>query len=302
MIEQHNDKILIIDFGSQYTQLIARRVRENRVYCNILSCDMSIDVVREMKPKGIILSGGPASIYNHNPPSCSPDIMELGIPLLGICYGMQWLTHALGGKVAPTSRREYGKAELMIDDSSDLLKNIGTVAPMARASQRKTTVWMSHGDRIEKMPDGFRIIGHTQNSHIAAMKHETRPWYALQFHPEVVHTPEGTKILKNFLFNVCHTDPGWTMRAYLEKTVEEIQDTVQDRKAICALSGGVDSAVAAALIQKAIGNRLTCVFSTRQAPYWPLDKRVPDRSFLRSSSDKTSFTFNRYVLGISYFG
>jgi GMP synthase (glutamine-hydrolysing) len=250
------DKILILDFGSQYTQLIARRIRENHVYCKILSCDTPFKMIREFKPKGLILSGGPASVYNDKPPRCSHEMLDLGIPLLGICYGMQWLTHELGGKVAPATRREYGKAGLFIDDPSDLLRDIGVPS----GAQRTTTVWMSHGDRIERMPGGFQVIAHTQNSPIAAMKHETRPLYALQFHPEVIHTREGISILKNFLFRICHVNPTWTMVAYLEKAVEEIRETVQQGKVICALSGGVDSTVAAVLVQRAIGDRLTCIF------------------------------------------
>jgi GMP synthase (glutamine-hydrolysing) len=256
----HDDKILILDFGSQYTQLIARRIRENHVYCKILSCDTPFKIIREFKPKGLILSGGPASVYDDKPPSCSHDILDLGVPLLGICYGMQWITHELGGKVAPASRREYGKAGLFNDDPSDLLKDIGVPSGTTRDSLRMTTVWMSHGDRIERMPEDFRVIAHTQNSPIAAMKHKTRPLYALQFHPEVVHSHEGTGILKNFLFNICHINPTWTMDTYLEKAVEEIRETVQQGKAICALSGGVDSTVAAVLVQRAIGDRLTCIF------------------------------------------
>ena len=256
----HDDKILILDFGSQTTQLIARRIRENHVYCKILSCDTPFKIIREFKPKGLILSGGPASVYDDKPPHCSHDILDLGVPLLGICYGMQWITHELGGKVAPASRREYGKAGLFIDDPGDLLKDIGVPSGTTQDSQHMTTVWMSHGDRLERMPEGFRVIAHSKNSPIAVMKHETRPLYALQFHPEVIHTHEGTGILKNFLFKICHINPTWTMGAYLEKAVEEIRETVQQGKAICALSGGVDSTVAAVLAQRAIGDRLTCIF------------------------------------------
>ena len=173
---------------------------------------------------------------------------------------MQWLTHELGGKVAQATRREYGKASLLIDDHSDLLKDIGSPSDKARDSQHTTTVWMSHGDRIERMPRDFRVIAHTPNSPVAAMKHEARPLYALQYHPEVVHTREGTDMLNNFLFRICRINPAWTMGAYLVKAVDEIQETVQQEKTICALSGGVDSTVAAILVQRAVGNRLTCIF------------------------------------------
>jgi GMP synthase (glutamine-hydrolysing) len=244
------DKVLILDFGSQYTQLIARRVRESEVYCEIAPCQTGIAAIRDFKPKGLILSGGPASVYDKNAPFCPPDILELGIPILGICYGMQWMTHQLGGVVAPAQRREYGKAELSIDDAADLFKDVPS----------HSIVWMSHGDRIEKMPKGFRITAHTQNSPIAAMRHETKPFYALQFHPEVIHTVNGSQILKNFLYRICQADRTWTMQAYLAKAVRDIKNTVGEGKAICALSGGVDSAVAATLTHLAIGDQLTCVF------------------------------------------
>ena len=244
------DKILILDFGSQYTQLIARRIRENEVYCQIVPCQTNISTLRELKPKGLILSGGPASVYGAKAPSCPHDILELGIPILGICYGMQWMTHELGGVVAPAQRREYGKAELLIDEDTDLFKEI----------RPTTTIWMSHGDRIERLPEGFRVIAHTQNSPIAAMRHETKPFYALQFHPEVVHTAQGSQILSNFLYRICHANRTWTMRTYLSRAAQAIKDTVGEGKAICALSGGVDSAVAAILAHRAIGDQLTCIF------------------------------------------
>ena len=260
MLDFKGDIILVLDFGSQYTQLIARRVRENQVYCKILPCYAPLDSIRELKPKGLILSGGPASVYDSQPPACSEGILELGIPILGICYGMQWITHQMGGKVSPAARREYGKASLIIDDGTDLLKKIGSSSMSGSQTSSTTNVWMSHGDRIEKMPGSFRVIAHTHNSPIAAIKHQTRPIFALQFHPEVVHTQEGTGILKNFLYSICRVNPTWTMRSYLDRAVDDIRGTVQQGRVICALSGGVDSAVAAMLVHRAVGEQLTCVF------------------------------------------
>jgi GMP synthase (glutamine-hydrolysing) len=254
-MQMETDKILILDFGSQYTQLIARRVRESKVYSFILPCHSTLDAIRDFNPKGIILSGGPASVYDANAPACPEGVLDLGVPVLGICYGMQWMTHRMKGKVAPAHKREYGKADLIVDDDSDLFNGIG-----GAGGRGTTVVWMSHGDRIEAMPEGFKAIAHTANSPVAAMKHSGRPFYALQFHPEVAHTPEGTSILQNFLYRICRLRPTWTMRAYIEKSIQDIQRTVDDERAICALSGGVDSAVAATLVHRAIGDRLVCVF------------------------------------------
>ena len=255
----HAGKILVLDFGSQYTQLIARRIRESQVYSEIHPCDTPISFIRDFKPKGIILSGSPASVYDNKPPYCPPEILDLGVPILGICYGMQWITHRLDGKVSKSARREYGRAELMIDDATDLLHGIGD-ASTARGPRPETVVWMSHGDRIDRMPPGFDVLAHTVNSPVAAMRNEKRRLYAIQFHPEVAHTPQGLAILKNFLYRICDCAPTWTMKAYLERAVEQIHERVGDAGVICAMSGGVDSAVAAILTHRAIGDQLTCVF------------------------------------------
>ena len=252
-MDVHTDKILILDFGSQYTQLIARRVREGQVYSEIHPCHTPLSAIREFGPKGIILSGSPASVYDEKPPFCTPEILDLGVPVLGICYGMQWITHQLNGKVLKSAHREYGKAELAIDDDRDLFKDV--VAP-----SRTTTVWMSHGDRIDRAPKEFEVIAHSANSPIAAMRHPKRRIYAIQFHPEVVHTPQGAQILKNFLYRICGCSPKWTMKAYLDQAIDQIQERVGGANVICALSGGVDSAVAAVLTQRAVGNQLTCIF------------------------------------------
>lgn len=244
------DKILILDFGSQTTQLIARRVRESRVYCEILPCHTPIQNIRQCDPKGIILSGGPASVYDPDAPRLDPEVLGLDRPVLGICYGMQVLTHLLGGRVAAAQEREYGRANLRIDDPSDLLAGLGS----------DTIAWMSHGDQVLALPAEWTAIAHTDNAPYAAMRHTQRPLYAVQFHPEVIHTPKGRQILQNFLFKVCGCSPTWTMRSFIEKSVQEIRETVGEERVLCALSGGVDSSVTALLVHRAIGDRLISVF------------------------------------------
>jgi len=253
-MELWHDRILVLDFGSQYTQLIARRIREAHVYSQIMPCTVPLATVLAYRPKGIVLSGGPSSVYDKKAPSVAKELFTQGIPILGICYGMQLVTHLSGGEVAKASHREYGRAELTIDDRSDLFKGVGEGG--------STIVWMSHGDRIERMPPGFRSIAHTGNSPIAAMRrHDGKGRiYCLQFHPEVAHTPEGAAILRNFVYGICGCQPSWTMQSYVETAVEEIRKQVGNDQVICALSGGVDSSVAAVLTHRAIGNQLTCVF------------------------------------------
>lgn len=244
------DKILVLDFGSQYTQLIARRVRESKVYSEIFPFNVAIEKIRSFNPKGIILSGGPASVYDKGAPAPDMEIFKLGIPVLGICYGMQLMAHYLGGRVAKAVKREYGKAELIVDDNSDIFKEVS----------KKTKVWMSHGDRIEKLPKGFSAIGHTDNSPIAAMANKEKRFYALQFHPEVVHTDEGKKILQSFVYDICNSKPTWTMKSFIEASKKDIREKVGRLRVICGISGGVDSAVTAVLVHEAIGDALTCIF------------------------------------------
>lgn len=260
------EKILVLDFGSQYTQLIARRVRENKIYSEILPFNVSLDKIKTFAPRGIILSGGPSSVYDKKAPFTDKRVFELGIPILGICYGMQLMAYCLGGKVAKAARREYGRSELIIDNTSDLFKGIGKKGRkygsslVSRPSSLSTVVWMSHGDRIERYPAGFKPIAHTGNSPIAAMADKNREFFALQFHPEVVHTKEGARILKNFLLNICKCKPEWTMRSFIETATKEIKEKVSDNGVVCAISGGVDSAVTAVLTHMAIKKQLTCIF------------------------------------------
>ena len=253
-MELWHNRILVLDFGSQYTQLIARRIREAQVYSQILPCTVPLATILAYRPQGIVLSGGPSSVYEKKAPSVPKELFDQGIPILGICYGMQLVTHLSGGEVAKSKHREYGRADLTIDDKSDLFKGIGTTG--------STVVWMSHGDRIERMPPGFRSIAHTGNSPIAAMKRDDhkRRIFCLQFHPEVVHTPEGTRLLRNFVYDICGCQPTWTMQSYVDTAVRDIREKVGKERVICALSGGVDSSVAAALTHRAIGDQLTCIF------------------------------------------
>ncbi|MHB8481381.1 MAG: glutamine-hydrolyzing GMP synthase [Nitrospiria bacterium] len=252
---ENKERIIILDFGSQYTQLIARRVRENKVYCEIFPYNVPYQKIKAFKPKGIILSGGPSSVYTAKAPVCDKRVLEMKIPVLGICYGMQLMTRILGGEVLKGQKREYGRSDMFIDDSSDLFKDITTFTLSS-----VITVWMSHGDKIEKMPPGFIKSGHTENSPIAAMKDAKRRFYGIQFHPEVVHTPMGMKILQNFVYAVCQCTPLWNISSFHQKALQEIREAVGADHVICALSGGVDSTVAATIVHKAVGNQLTCVF------------------------------------------
>ena len=250
MKDIHTEKILVLDFGSQYTQLIARRVREAKVYSEIMPYNTPPGKIKKFRPKGIILSGGPSSVYQKGAPLCSRKIFDLNIPILGICYGMQLMTHLFGGKVARAQKREYGKAELFIDNNTGILKGLGD----------GTVVWMSHGDKIDEMPEGFVAIGHTPNSPVAAMGNVRKGFYGLQFHPEVVHTPKGSEILHNFIFSICGCSPSWTMKSFLDYSLENIRKAVGKKKVICALSGGVDSTVVATLVSRAVGGQLISIF------------------------------------------
>ncbi len=244
------DRIAILDFGSQYTQLIARRIREEGVFSEILAHDIKAEELLMREPKGIILSGGPASVRFNKSPGCDKDIFKLGIPVLGICYGMQLMAKSMGGRVHSAKKREYGYAQLKVRSKNPLLQNLA----------KNTQVWMSHGDEVVKLPPDFKVIGYTKNSQAASIEDKYRKLYGVQFHPEVVHTPEGKKIIKNFLFNICKAKRGWSMKSFVKETVGNVRDEVGNDKVILGLSGGVDSSVLAVLLNKAIKKRLTCIF------------------------------------------
>ncbi len=246
----HSEKILVLDFGSQYTQLIARRLRELGVYCEILPCTASAAQIRAFGPRGVVLSGGPASVLAEGSPRADRVVFELGVPVLGICYGLQLLAHELGGKVESPDHREYGPATIDVKQSSPLFQGLPA----------KLDVWMSHGDRVEQLPPGFEPIASSASAPLAAFEDRRRHFYGVQFHPEVVHTPQGKELLRNFAYQVCGCSGSWSMRAYAEIAVEQIRAQVKDGHVICALSGGVDSAVAALLVHRAIGDRLRCIF------------------------------------------
>lgn len=242
--------VLVLDFGGQYNQLIARRVREARVYSEMISYKTPIEEIQARQPKGIIFSGGPASVNHPDAPKVDPAIYELGVPILGICYGMQLMTTQLGGTVEHPVVREYGKTTLKVDEAKDVWQGLG--------GERQC--WMSHGDSVHELPEGFVVAAHTNHTPVAAMINVERRFYGVQFHPEVKHTPDGQTMLEKFLFDICGCTGDWTMESFIEAQVAEIQAKVGDRRVLCALSGGVDSSVAAVLVHRAIGDQLTCVF------------------------------------------
>jgi GMP synthase (glutamine-hydrolysing) len=250
-IDERMKTIVILDFGSQYSRLIARRVRESNTYCEIIPHDAGNDILNEQDVIGVILSGGPNSVYEDGAPMAPTWVFDAGVPILGICYGMQLLAHQLGGKVEPGTEREYGHAVVHKDGPDNILfEGLDTEIP----------VWMSHGDRIEELPPGFHSMAYTENSPLAVMGNEEGTYFGIQFHPEVAHTPQGAEILHNFVFGVCKAPGDWTAANFVSDAIERIKERVGDGKVICALSGGVDSTVAAALIHRAIGDRLTCIF------------------------------------------
>ena len=250
MASPAHSRILILDFGSQYTQVIARRIRECQVYSEIIRFDMPAAEVEKLRPNGLILSGGPASVYDKTAPHIDPEIFSLGIPVLGICYGLMLMAHHLGGQVVFTGRREYGAGTLHIANGSQLLDGLGP----------QIDVWNSHGDEVTALPKGFRAAGRTESSNFAAVEDPQRKLYGLQFHPEVAHTPRGKEILQNFVYHICHCAMDWTMGSFIEEACARIRKQVGDQKVVLGLSGGVDSSVTAALLHKAIGDQLTCIF------------------------------------------
>src|SRR5687767_370249 len=248
---QRDEVIPILDFGSQYAQLIARRVREKGVYSELVRPDLPVEELKKLNPKGLILSGGPSSVYEPGAPRCDPKIFELGVPILGICYGMQLGAQILGGQVKPAKAREYGRAKLQVVAPGD---------PLVRGLPEETTVWMSHGDQVHDLPADFVALATTPTCPFAAARHKTRPFYGVQFHPEVTHTPRGDQLFQNFLYEICKCTGAWTMGNFVEQSVRRVREQVGNSKVICGLSGGVDSSVVAALIHKAIGDKLVCIF------------------------------------------
>jgi GMP synthase (glutamine-hydrolysing) len=250
MQDLNRQMIVILDFGSQYSELIARRIRETQVYSEVLSYRTTPEQIRQLNPKGIILSGGPSSVYDQGAPECDREIWDLGIPILGVCYGMQLMAKQLGGVVERADRGEYGKASLHIDDPTDLLTNVEDGA----------TMWMSHGDSVTEFPPGFELLAHTENTPCAAIADHDRKLYGVQFHPEVVHSVGGIALIRNFVYHICDCEPTWTTEAFVEQSVREIRAKVGDKRVLLALSGGVDSSTLAFLLHRAIGDQLTCMF------------------------------------------
>src|SRR5262245_8071303 len=250
MTHPDTERVLILDFGAQYAQLIARRVREHNVFCQLVRHDLSAERVRELAPRGLILSGGPSSVYEPKAPKCDPAIFDLGIPVLGICYGMQLACQALGGEVKPGNSREFGRAVVKIHETNGIFAEVPT----------ETVVWMSHGDQVQSTSGGFVSLAATDTCPVAAVRHETRPIYGLQFHPEVSHTPQGGRVLRNFLYEVCGCTGTWKMASFLEETVAALRARIGKHRVICGLSGGVDSSVVAALLVRAVGPQVACIF------------------------------------------
>lgn len=248
----HQEKILILDFGSQYTQLIARRVRESMVYSEIHPFNTPLDRIKKFNPKGIILSGSPSSVHDKSAPFIASELLTNGFPVLGICYGMQLICHLLGGEVEKSNEREFGNAQLLVDDSTNLLQGLN--------NRSQNQVWMSHGDRVKKLPPHFTSIAHSRNSPIAAIRSTKHPLFGVQFHPEVIHTPQGKKIIENFVYTICGCRPLWNMKSFIETSITTIRNEVGKSSVICGASGGVDSTVVSVLLHKAIGNRLKCIF------------------------------------------
>ncbi len=255
--------LAILDFGSQYSELIARRIRETEVYSEVLSYRTSAEQLRQLNPKGIILSGGPKSVYDPGAPACDPEIWNLGIPILGVCYGMQLMVQQLGGQVERAERGEYGKAALLIDQATELLAEVTDAS----------TMWMSHGDSVTQLPAGFEVLAHTENTPQAAIAHASKRFYGVQFHPEVVHSTEGNALIRNFVYQICQCEPTWTTAAFVEEAIREVRAKVGNQRVLLALSGGVDSSTLAFLLHQAIGDQLTCMFIDQGF----MRKREPER-------------------------
>jgi GMP synthase (glutamine-hydrolysing) len=285
--------IVILDFGSQYTQLIARRIREQNVYSAVLPCTVKIEEIRALNPIGIVLSGGPCSVYDNDAPPANPEVLNLGLPVLGICYGLQFIAHHLGGRVVPATKREYGHAEVELVDTAN---------PLFAELPASMHVWMSHGDQTLDLPPGFHLTAKTAN-HMAGMANPERRIWAVQFHPEVHHTPLGKQVLRNFLFNICGAQPDWTPEHFIQATVAATKEKVGAGHAICALSGGVDSSVAAVLVHRAIGEQLTCVFVNngvlRKDEFEKVQQNLRDRLGLKLVAVDASKRFLGKLRGVT---
>jgi GMP synthase (glutamine-hydrolysing) len=302
--------IVILDFGSQYTQLIARRTREQNVFSVVLPCTAPLTEIQALKPLGIILSGGPSSVYDADAPPCDPKVLELGVPVLGICYGLQFIVHHLGGKVSPAPKREYGHAEVILEDSSTQPDRVtqpdhtteNRRTPLFNGLPETLSVWMSHGDEALKLPAGFRKTAMTTNA-LAGIANEERRIWAVQFHPEVHHTPLGSQLIKNFLFDICGAAGDWTPAHFIETTVAAIREKVGKGHVICGLSGGVDSSVAAVLVHKAIGDQLTCIFVNngvlRKNEFASVQKNLRDKLGLKIVAVDASDRFLAQLAGVT---
>src|ERR1017187_6205647 len=285
--------IVVLDFGAQYSQLIARRIREQNVFSVVLPCTASLDEIKSYSPAGIVLSGGPSSVYDADAPPADDRILHLGLPVLGICYGLQFMVHKLGGKVRAADKREYGHAQVeLLGGNSALFKGL----------QGPLTVWMSHGDEAMELPPGFELIGQTSNA-VAAIQNPAQEYYAVQFHPEVHHTPQGTAILRNFVFEICGLKPNWTAQSFIEETIASVRQTVGKGRGICGLSGGVDSSVAAELVHRAIGGQLTCIFVNngvlRKNEFVNVQKNLREKLGLNIDAVDASERFLSKLAGVS---
>jgi GMP synthase (glutamine-hydrolysing) len=285
--------IVVLDFGAQYSQLIARRIREQNVFSVVLPCTASLDEIKSYSPAGIVLSGGPSSVYDADAPAADDRVLHLGLPVLGICYGLQFMVYKLGGKVRAADKREYGHAQVeLLNPASPLFKGLRGLLP----------VWMSHGDEAMELPPGFELIGQTSNA-VAAIQNPAEKFYAVQFHPEVHHTPQGTEILRNFVFDVCEVKPNWTPQSFIDETIAHVRQTVGNGRVICGLSGGVDSSVAAELVHRAVGDQLTCIFVNngvlRKNEFQNVQKNLRDKLGLKIDAVDATDRFLARLAGVT---
>ncbi len=285
--------IVVLDFGAQYSQLIARRIREQHVFSVVLPCTASLEEIKSYRPAGIILSGGPSSVYDPDAPPADEQVLHLGLPVLGICYGLQFMVYKLGGKVRAADKREYGHAQVdILNPASPLFK--GLTGPLP--------VWMSHGDEADELPPGFELIGKTSNA-VAAIQNPAEKYYAVQFHPEVHHTPQGKEILRNFVFYICGLEPNWSPQSFIDDTIANVRKTVGSGRVICGLSGGVDSSVAAELVHRAVGDQLTCIFVNngvlRKNEFQSVQKNLRDKLGLKIDAVDASERFLTKLAGVT---